>query len=87
MTKAFSSRQSKIKKIFPHAVLALKVYFVYRTLGDWLGPESQLAAEGAYCAGDQGKFWEYHDALFNNQDRVSFSASNLLSLLCSAGNI
>lgn len=47
MTKAFSSRQSKIKKIFPHAVLALKVYFVYRTLGDWLGPESQLVAEGA----------------------------------------
>ncbi len=57
-----------------------KVYFVYRTLGDWLGPESQLAAEGVYCAGDQGKFWEYHDALFANQGRISFSASNLLKL-------
>lgn len=57
-----------------------KVYFVYRTLGDWLGPESQLAAEGAYCAGDQGKFWYYHDALFANQGKVNFSASNLLQL-------
>ena len=30
---------------------------------------STLAAEAAYCAGDQGKFWEYHDTLFNNQER------------------
>lgn len=28
---------------------------------------STLAAEAAYCAGDQGKFWEYHDELYNNQ--------------------
>jgi hypothetical protein len=30
-----------------------KVFFVYRTLGDWLGPASQASAEAAYCAGDQ----------------------------------
>jgi len=29
-----------------------------------LHPEAQKAAEAARCAGDQGKFWEYHDALF-----------------------
>ncbi len=28
---------------------------------------STLAAEAAYCAGDQGKFWEYHDQLYSNQ--------------------
>jgi len=28
---------------------------------------STLAAEAAYCAGDQGKFWQYHDELYNNQ--------------------
>jgi protein-disulfide isomerase len=28
---------------------------------------STLAAEAAYCAGDQGKFWEYHDELYKNQ--------------------
>jgi protein-disulfide isomerase len=42
------------------------VYFEYRSLGAFLGEESAWAAEGAYCAGDQGKFWEYHDALFVN---------------------
>jgi protein-disulfide isomerase len=41
------------------------VFFEYRTYAI-LGPESTLAAEGAYCAGDQNKFWEYHDTLFSN---------------------
>jgi len=43
-----------------------KVYFEYRTVGAFLGPESGLAAQGSYCAGDQGRFWEYHNILFNN---------------------
>ncbi len=43
-----------------------QVRFVYRTFGDWEGTESQTAAEAAYCAADQGKFWEYHDYLFTN---------------------
>jgi protein-disulfide isomerase len=30
-------------------------------------PHSFLAARAARCAGDQGKFWEYSDALFRNQ--------------------
>ena len=28
---------------------------------------AQAAAEAAQCANDQGKFWEYHDKLFENQ--------------------
>jgi len=43
------------------------VYFVYRSFGNFIGAESKAAAEAAYCAGDQGKFWEYHDILFSNQ--------------------
>ncbi|MCB0118635.1 MAG: DsbA family protein [Anaerolineales bacterium] len=43
------------------------VYFVYKTVGEFIGPESKAAAEAAYCAGDQGKFWEMHDIIFANQ--------------------
>ena len=43
------------------------VYFVYRSFGNFIGPESQAAAEAAYCAGEQNKYWEYHDVLFANQ--------------------
>ncbi len=30
------------------------------------GPDSILAAEAAYCAQDQGKYWQYHDELYKN---------------------
>lgn len=43
------------------------VYFVYRSFGAFIGPESKAAAEAAYCAGDQNQYWEYHDILFANQ--------------------
>jgi protein-disulfide isomerase len=43
-----------------------KVHFTYRSMGYWIGPESVAAAEAAYCASEQGKFWEYHDILFAN---------------------
>ncbi len=33
----------------------------------FIGPESTRAAEAADCAGDQGKFWEYADAVFASQ--------------------
>ncbi len=31
-----------------------------------IGPDSIGAAHAAHCANDQGKFWEYHDELYNN---------------------
>jgi len=53
-------------KIIEFYVQTGKAYYEYRSFGDFLGPESAAAAEAAYCAGDQGKFWEYHDILFIN---------------------
>jgi protein-disulfide isomerase len=44
------------------------VYFVYNTFGEFIGPESAGTAEAAYCAGDQGKFWEMHDIILSNQN-------------------
>ncbi len=32
--------------------------------------EAEPAAEAAQCAGRQGKFWEYHDQLFQNQGQL-----------------
>jgi protein-disulfide isomerase len=33
-------------------------------------PLAQTAAEAARCAGEQGKFWEFHDALFADQSKL-----------------
>ncbi len=44
-----------------------KIRVVYR---DYPGPNHPFAApaaEAAQCAGEHGKFWEYHDALFERQ--------------------
>jgi len=43
-----------------------KAVLVWRDFA-FLGEESFRAAEAARCAGEQNKFWEYHDYLFNNQ--------------------
>ena len=32
----------------------------------YLGQESKTAAQGARAAQYQGKFWDYHDALYRN---------------------
>ncbi|MFW6359795.1 MAG: DsbA family protein [Chroococcales cyanobacterium] len=34
-------------------------------------PQAFPAAQAAYAAQQQGKFWEYHDQLFQNQDKLS----------------
>jgi hypothetical protein len=35
-----------------------------------LYPHAQIAAGASRCAADQGRFWDYHDLLFANQDRL-----------------
>jgi protein-disulfide isomerase len=49
-----------------------KVRHVFRDFPvDGLHPQARQAAEGARCARDQGKFWEYHDVLFTNPPRAT----------------
>jgi len=57
-----------------------KVYYQYRSMGSFIGPESGEATMAAYCAGDQEKFWEYHNILFTNltgENVGSFSEERL----------
>ncbi len=35
----------------------------------FLGEKSGTAAQGAECANDQGRFWDFHDMLYANQKR------------------
>jgi len=44
-----------------------KIRFVYRDLPLPMHPEAIPAAEAADCAGAQGAYWKYHDALFSGQ--------------------
>jgi protein-disulfide isomerase len=72
-----------------------KVYFVYRSMGNWVSQnsgggktESRDAAMAAYCAGDQNKYWEMHDALFANalgEDAGFFVLRRLSAIAAKAG--
>jgi protein-disulfide isomerase len=49
-----------------------KVRWVYRDFPiPSLHPQAAKAAEAARCAGEQGKFWEYHDVLFDSQQQTT----------------
>ncbi|KXK13410.1 MAG: DSBA oxidoreductase [Chloroflexi bacterium OLB14] len=52
------------------------VYFVYHSFGEFIGPESSAAAEAAYCAGDQNKFWQMSSTLYANQTGENVGAFN-----------
>jgi protein-disulfide isomerase len=46
-----------------------KFYYKHFPLG--FHSHAQIAAEASECAHDQGKFWEYHDLIFENQQDLS----------------
>jgi len=64
-----------------------KVYFEYHSFGDFIGVESGRAAEAAYCAGDQNKFWEMHDIIFANQNGENAGGFTDKRLTAFAGKI
>ncbi|HZY60732.1 MAG TPA: thioredoxin domain-containing protein [Candidatus Binataceae bacterium] len=47
-----------------------KVRLVYMDFPLPMHPNAMGAAQAARCAGDQGKYWEYHDALFADQSKL-----------------
>jgi len=56
-----------------------KIRFVYRHFPLSFHPQAQPAAEASECAAEQGKFWEFHDGLFANQDSLGDALYNELA--------
>lgn len=53
--------------IFENYVETGKANFIFVDLA-FLGKDSPKAAQASYCAEDQGKYWEYHNMLYNSQE-------------------
>ncbi|MGH9998669.1 MAG: DsbA family protein, partial [Nitrosopumilaceae archaeon] len=64
-TYCYKFHQSSKDIIIEEYVNTGKANFVFRDF-PINGPDSVLAAEGSYCANDQGKYWEYHDETYKN---------------------
>jgi protein-disulfide isomerase/copper chaperone CopZ len=54
LNKILSDYQGKVRLVYKHFPLGFH-------------PNAQKAAEASECASEQGKFWEYHDKIFENQ--------------------
>ncbi|MHB8626697.1 MAG: DsbA family protein [Aggregatilineales bacterium] len=52
-----------------------KILFVYTDLLlSQIHPDAFKSAEAARCAGEQGKYWEMHDILFQNQGQLDVNS-------------
>ncbi|MDE3111263.1 MAG: thioredoxin domain-containing protein, partial [Acidobacteriota bacterium] len=63
--------RSAFPEILERYIKPGKVRFYYRDLPLPAHPHAILAARAAHCAADQSKYWEMHDALFQNQNAIS----------------
>jgi protein-disulfide isomerase len=56
-----------------------KAKLIFKNMA-FIGQESTWAAEAAACASDQGKFWDYHNKLYevqNGENKGTFKVENL----------
>lgn len=67
--------QQTLPLIIDEFVKTGQVRLVWKDFPLSIHSNAQKAHEAARCAWEQDKFWEYHDALFNNQNGLS--AKNL----------
>ena len=64
-TFCFRFHESSLKILEDEYIDTGKVNLVFKDF-PLNGPDSILAAEASYCAGEQGKYWEYHDEIYTN---------------------
>ena len=72
----FSDTERRLKEEY---VSKEQVQFVFRNFA-FIGNESRWAAEASECANEQGRFWDYHDRLYEKQGGENvgtFSKENL----------
>ena len=55
-----------------------KIRLVYRNYPLPFHQNAFTAAEAAMCAGDQNAYWQYHDALFANNDQLNNQAGTVV---------
>lgn len=66
-----------LPQILKDYVAAGKIYYEYYNLPLDIHPQAPKAAEAASCAGEQNKYWEYHDLLFLNQNSWAFQDTDI----------
>lgn len=64
--KSFHTTMKEVMKNYPDDVRWVLKHYPLN-----FHPFAQKAAEGAECAGEQNKFWEYSDKIYENQDNLS----------------
>ncbi len=67
---ACSTYQPMLKQLFNEYGDKIQVVFRHFPL-DSIHPKARIAAQAAQAAAQQGKFWEMHDRLFDNQSEWS----------------
>ncbi|MBE0687717.1 MAG: DsbA family protein [Anaerolineaceae bacterium] len=68
-----------LKPLIETYVYTGQVYLISRSFADPLG-EAGIAAQAAYCAGEQGKFWEMKSTIFANFSNIGYSQKILSTM-------
>ncbi len=64
-TFCYRFHQSSLNIILEEYIDSGKINLVFKDF-PLNGPDSILGAEATYCAGDQGKYWAFHNELYSN---------------------
>ena len=64
-TFCYKFHKDTMKMSVEQYVVDGEVNFVYKDF-PLNGPSSMMASEASYCAQEQGKFWQYHDKIYEN---------------------
>ncbi|WP_415282268.1 DsbA family protein [Candidatus Nitrososphaera sp. FF02] len=68
-----------------------KIKFIFKDfpINDHLGGGSTLGAQASYCAADQGRFWQFHDAMYSGWggERAGWITDENMSIYAQAAGV